>query len=109
MNENNIYIVMRFYISASDNNSNGYSNCEIFSNKKKARQLFRKWRNEELEARRETGCAFEVNTDTEQMFHCLWDSGLEMLFVKWEKKTVSPGLHTIIEKTYQTENLAQLH
>ena len=35
MNENNIYIVMRFYISASDNNSNGYSNCEIFSNKKK--------------------------------------------------------------------------
>ena len=71
MNENNIYIVMRFYISASDNNSNGYSNCEIFSNKKKARQLFRKWRNEELEARRETGCAFDVNTDTEQMFHCL--------------------------------------
>lgn len=98
MNDKNLYIVMRLYISASDYNSNGHTNFEIFSNKKIAQQLFRKWRDEELKARRETGCAFEVNTDTEQMFHCLWDSGLEMLFVKWEKKTVSPDLHTIIEK-----------
>lgn len=87
---NNVYIVMRFYISASDCNSNGHTDFEIFYNKEKARKLFREWRDEELEARRETDCAYEIHTNTEHTFHCSWDNELEMLFVKWEEKPITP-------------------
>ena len=69
-NFDKIFIVTRTYISASDNSSNNRHDCEAFKTKEKAKQLFDKWRNEELELRQETGCDYEIRTDNEQAFRC---------------------------------------
>jgi len=85
---NKVFIVTRLYISASDYNSNGYYDCEVFLDKEKALQLFKKWRKEELDIRRETECTYEIYTDTEEKFHCSWDIDLEMLIIKMQEKTI---------------------
>ncbi|MBO7580322.1 MAG: hypothetical protein J6T38_02225 [Bacteroidaceae bacterium] len=83
-----VYLVTRFYISASDYHSNAHSDCEVFSEKDEATNLFRIWREEELELRKETGCAYEIYKDTEEIFNCSWDSDLEMMVLTLQKKEI---------------------
>lgn len=87
-NRDNIFIVTRLYISASDSNSNGHSDCEVFQNRDEASRLFRIWREEELNLRKETGCDYNILTDKNEKFHCSWDSNLEMLIVILTEKVL---------------------
>lgn len=87
-----VYIVTRVYISASDCNSNGYSECEVYTEKANARKLFDKWKMEELNQRKETGCYYEIYADNDEKFHCAWDSDLEMLIITLHEKTINPTI-----------------
>lgn len=87
-NNDKVYIVTRVYISTSADNANNCHDCEAFYDKDKARQLFDKWRKEELELRQETGCDYEVSTYNEQTFSCSWDNNSEMLILVLTEKTI---------------------
>lgn len=76
-----LYVVTRLQISASDYNANGDSDVGVFLEKENAQKLFKKWREEELQFRKDTEVAYTVYSDTNDKFHCAWDSDLEMLII----------------------------
>ena len=76
-----LYVVTRLQISASDYNTNGNSDVRVFFEREKAHRLFKQWREEELQFRDDTEVAYKVYSDSNDRFHCAWDSDLEMLIV----------------------------
>ena len=86
-----VFIVTRIYISASDRKSNGYSDCEVFVHREEACRLFRTWRKDELNIRKETNCEYNILTDDDNKFHCSWDGDREMLVVILSEKIVRYG------------------
>ena len=87
-----IYVVSRLYFSATDRNSNGCFDCEVFIDKDAAIKLFHGWRVEELELRKETSCAYDIHQDNDSEFYCSWDGGSEMCIVIIDEKVATSSL-----------------
>ena len=83
-----IFVVTRIFISASDQDSNGHSDCEVIRNRDEARRLFYTWREEELNLRKEASCDYNIHTDNKEKFHCSWDNDSEMLVLTMAEKVI---------------------
>ncbi len=83
-----VHVVTRLFLSASDCSSNGYSECKAFAGNDDAHELFARWREEELACRRESGCAYEVYSDSSEKFHCAWDGGQESAIIMHCEKNI---------------------
>ena len=82
MNDNTtLFVVTHVTISASEPNANGFVDTRLFKTKKKALKQLKTWRDEEMEYRKTTGAAYAVYTDTDQKFHCTWDSDNEGIII----------------------------
>ena len=79
--QNKVFVVTRLYISASDYNSNGYTDVEVCRKESAALDIFSRWREEELQERKRLKDEYEVLSDTKDRFHCTWDSGLETVLM----------------------------
>lgn len=85
----NIFIVTHVTISSSEPNANGYIDVKAFSDKEKATEQLKSWREDEIELRRESGCPYEIYDDTETKFHCTWDSDLEGIVISLNEVPIS--------------------
>ena len=85
----NIFIVTHVTISSSEPNANGYMDVKAFSDRQKATKQLKTWREDELQMRRERGCAYEIYDDTETKFHCTWDSDLEGIVISLNEVPIS--------------------
>ena len=72
------YTVSRMYVSLNDEDGNIHDTI-LFYNREKAEKQLRRWRNDEMLLRKESGCDYEVVYDDNDRFHLTWDNGRELL------------------------------
>lgn len=77
-----MYVTTHFTQSASEYEANGYTCVKLFSKREDAVSQLKAWRADELELREQTACPYEVYEDTDETFHCTWDSDLEGVFIQ---------------------------
>ena len=76
-----LFVTTHVTISSSEPNANGFVDAKLFKTKKQAVKQLREWRNEELEYRKTTGTTYAVYSDTDEKFHCTWDSDNEGIII----------------------------
>lgn len=79
-NEHPYFTVSRVYVSLSDEDGNTHE-TKNFKNKEDAVTQLRKWRDEELSLRKESGCYYQIIHDTNDKFRMSWDDDREMLSI----------------------------
>ena len=87
-NSNNVFVVTRQRISASDYRSNGYIDMDVFLEKSSASAIFNEWREEELNERVRLNDEYEILSDSREKFHCAWDCHLEMVIISINRHVV---------------------
>ena len=75
------FIITHVTVSASEPDANGFVDARLFKTRQKALEQLRKWRDEELEYRKNTGAAYVVYDDNDQKFHCTWDADNEGVII----------------------------
>ena len=75
------FIITHVTVSASEPDANGFVDARLFKTRQKALDQLRKWRDEELEYRKNTGAAYVVYDDNDQNFHCTWDADNEGVII----------------------------
>lgn len=75
-----MYSVSRIYISQNDEDGN-IQDTKLFKREEEAIAQFKQWRDDELELRKETECAYEIKIDGEDNFRLTWDDEREMLCI----------------------------
>ena len=75
-----MYAVSRIYVSLNDEDGNMHD-TKLFKGKEEAIAQFKQWRDNELELRKESECAYEIKIDREDNFRLTWDDEREMLSV----------------------------
>ena len=75
------FIITHVTVSASEPDANGFVDARLFKSKKQALEQLRKWRDEELEYRKNTGATYVVYADNDQKFHCTWDADNEGVII----------------------------
>ena len=75
-----IYAVSRIYVSLNDEDGCSHD-TKLFKGKEEARAQFKQWRDNELELRKESECAYEIKFDGEDNFRLTWDDEREMLSI----------------------------
>ncbi len=89
MNELDIvYVVNRVQISASEYNTNGFTQTFLFRDRIKADKCFKDLRSHDLSELDRSECDYEICTDSDEKFHVSWDSHLEMVFITLKEKTI---------------------
>ncbi len=83
-----LFVVTHVTISASEPDANGFVDARLFKTKKRALNQLKTWRDEEMEYRKNTGAAYVVYTDTDQKFHCTWDSDNEGVIISIKETEV---------------------
>lgn len=76
-----LFVITHVTISASEPDANGFVDARVFKTKQQALELLKKWRDEELEYRKNTGAAYVVYTNNDQKFHCTWDADNEGVII----------------------------
>ena len=74
------YTVSRVYVSLNDEDGNIHDTM-LFKNKEDAITQLQQWRNDEICLRRESGCAYEIIVDHDEMFRMTWDNERELLSI----------------------------
>lgn len=75
-----IYTVIRTYVSLNDEDCNRHD-AKLFKEEEEAIAQFKQWRDNELELRKESECAYEIKIDREDSFRLTWDDEREMLSI----------------------------
>ena len=83
-----MFVLTHVTVSTSEPDANGFVDARLFKTKQQALDLFKKWRDEELEYRKNTGAAYAVYTDTDRKFHCTWDSDNEGVIISLKEAEV---------------------
>ena len=92
-----LFVVTHVTISASEPDANGFVDARLFKTKKQALDQLKTWRDEEMEYRKNTGAAYVVYTDTDQKFHCTWDSDCHHLYQRNRGGVIPHLLLTIVQ------------
>ena len=100
-----MYSVSRIYVSLNDENGNRHD-TKLFKGEEEAIAQFKQWRDDELELRKESECAYEIKTDREDNFRLTWDDEREMLSIGI-CGVHHPALRRL--QTHQAEHLAHFH
>lgn len=79
-NEHPCFTVSRVYVSLNDEDGNTHE-TKIFKDLEDAVTQLRKWRNDELSLREESGCYYQIKHDTDDKFRVSWDDDREMLSI----------------------------
>ena len=74
------YIVNRRYLSLNDEDWNSNDSL-LFYSKKKAQNQIKQWREDEMNLRKESACAYEIKTNEKNFFRLSWDDEKEWLFI----------------------------
>lgn len=74
------YTVSRLYVSLNDEDGNCHD-TRLFYNKEDAVGQLKKWRDDEMLLRRESGRDYELVYDDSDRFRLIWDSGREILSI----------------------------
>lgn len=74
------YIVNRRYLSLNDEDWNSNDSL-LFYSKKKAQNQLKQWREDEMNLRKESACAYEIKTNEKNSFRLSWDDEKEWLFI----------------------------
>ena len=88
-NNKTVYVVTHITISSSDPAANGYTDVKTFSDKDKATDQLKQWRDDELELRKESECDYQIYDDTPSHFHCTWDSDNEGIILSLHETILS--------------------
>ena len=88
-NSKTVYVVTYVTISSSDPAANGYTDAKSYNDKDKAAEQLRRWRDDELELRKESGCYYHVYDDKPSRFHCTWDADNEGVIVSLHETILS--------------------
>lgn len=74
------HVVSRMYISLNEDTGNSHAS-KIFYNKEEALSQFQKWRNDELDLRKESYADYKIVYDEEERFQLRWDDDRELLSI----------------------------
>ena len=75
-----LYVVSRVYVSLNDEDGNSHD-TKLFKNREDAVAQMKRWRNDEMILRKESGCAYEIIVDSDDRFRLSWDDEREMLSI----------------------------
>ena len=74
------YVVSRVYVSLNDEDGNSHD-TKLFKKREDAVAQMKRWRNDEMILRKESGCAYEIIVDNDDRFRLAWDDEREMLSI----------------------------
>ena len=80
LNTKTIYTVSRVYVSLNDDDGNSHD-TKLFKSREKAVAQFNRWREDELELRKESEAGYEIIVDQEDLFRMAWDDERELLSI----------------------------
>ena len=83
-----MFVTTHVTITATEPEANGFVDARLFKTRQQALDQLKTWRDEELEYRKSTGAAYVVYADTDQKFHCTWDSDNEGVIISVKEAEV---------------------
>lgn len=80
LNKKDIFTVSRVYLSLNDEDGNVHD-TKLFKNKEDAIAQLKRWRDDELELRKESEAGYEIIVDNEDRFRMAWDDEREFISI----------------------------